>query len=130
MTSTRSWQFIGSPASAKTKAAASKALSFWPIGAAAGGGAAVVAALAGRGFLGGLALAGAFAEVRGVFFLVAMIRLPSFGFRAAGPATVAGPRRSQHSYLAGADTSSALAEDFPRFFRRAAGTRRRRTRRL
>src|SRR5262245_2712706 len=38
MTSIRSWQFSGSPASANTKAAASSALSFLAVGSAGGGG--------------------------------------------------------------------------------------------
>src|SRR5688572_25993133 len=86
MTSIRSWQVIGSPVSAKTKAAASSALSFLPVGAAVGSGAAGEAAavdfavFAARAFLGGLAPAGAFAEVLLVLlFWVAMTWLLSVG---------------------------------------------------
>src|SRR5262249_1555780 len=76
-------QFIAAPASAKTRAAASKALRFLPVGSAVGVGGLAAAAVFGtfrrRAFCAGRSPRGAFAAVLGVFFLVAMTRLPSFG---------------------------------------------------
>src|SRR5262249_6383360 len=76
-------QFSAVPASANTRAAASKALRFWPVGAAAGGGGAGGVAAAGgvgafrvRGVRGGVGAGGAIAAALWVFaFFVAICSL-------------------------------------------------------